>query len=353
MLTIAASELKAILTTCAVSVSRRGYVPGVKDVSIVADSGYLTATTIDLDTATIVERPCEYGVHMTAQVRHADVLAHVRTLSGQVEINGRIGGRKFEGDDEQAPVPNPATEPTARLTLWPDSLRLATTAVLPCAADDDSRPVLAGVLVRALSIGTTLVTADGFRLATCDMRSVAPYDGHDVIIPATSFAKLRKILPKGNDAIFVHIWPDRVKFSLVNGVTFWTRTVEGTFPNYGQVFPPENTIAWNVSVNRAELLATMKTAAIASKNYAHLSRWDVMADGITIEVAQDYLANVDCSARGEPNPDACQTAFNARFIAEILAGIGDEYIGLKLADGNKPMVIEHANGRYLVMPIAR
>src|SRR5205823_4107390 len=100
------------------------------------------------------------------------------------------------GIDAEDFPPIPTVEEGTSVSLDAASLKDAVSQVAFAAAQDDSRPVLAGVLLRLERGQLTLAAADGFRLAvrTVDLPDEAD-QALSMIIPARALSELARVLP--------------------------------------------------------------------------------------------------------------------------------------------------------------
>ena len=126
-----------------------------------------------------------------------------RTQTVKVECGRFTSNIKGIEADEFPTIPSIAgQEPTA--SLPPDVLREAIDQVAFAAAADDSRPVLAGVLVRLRDNRLFLAAADGFRLATRTVSLPEPVaQASEFIVPARALSELARIAERGlMDSVF-------------------------------------------------------------------------------------------------------------------------------------------------------
>ena len=110
-------------------------------------------------------------------------------------------------------------------------------SVIPFAATDDTRPVLAGVLFEFGEDGLHLAAADGFQLGTY----YAPFgqqNGVNYVVPA----KALKVIPS-NVALDVVAYGDgRAAFGFRDGKNLYrliSRTIDGHFPDFRQIIPDD------------------------------------------------------------------------------------------------------------------
>src|ERR1051325_1193352 len=112
----------------------------------------------------------------------------VHLACGRYEAN-------IAGIDAEDFPPIPSVTGGASFRLSAAALKEAINQVVFAAAPDDTRPVLAGVLMRIGAGSLTLAAADGFRLA---VRSIdLPEDAPELqmIVPARTLAEVSRLLP--------------------------------------------------------------------------------------------------------------------------------------------------------------
>ena len=99
------------------------------------------------------------------------------------------------------------------------------------AADDDSRPVLTGVLVQVGGEKITFAAADAFRLAV--RVAALPGDDHprgDILIPARTLTELARILPS-EGMVEMIVTPNRSQVLFhTPQLDLVSRLIDGTFP---------------------------------------------------------------------------------------------------------------------------
>ncbi len=107
------------------------------------------------------------------------------------------------------------------------------------AAADDSRPVLAGVLMRFEGQKLTMAAADGFRLAVREGELAEPVPSRlDVIVPARAIRELARLLGDGSEPVRLAITPNQSQLLARIGETeFLSRLIEGSFPDFRQIIP--------------------------------------------------------------------------------------------------------------------
>lgn len=229
------------------------------------------------------------------------------------------------------------------------------------AADDDSRPVLTGVLVQVSDEKITFAAADAFRLAV--RVAELPGDDHprgDILIPARTLTELARILPAEGPVEMI-VTPNRsqVLFHTPN-LDLVSRLIEGAFPNFRSIIPKESTT--RAVVETKEFAAAVKSAALFARDSSNIARvkvnpageGDAAGGAITIEAtAEDVGDNVSTVNATVDGPEL-QIIFNVKYLGDVLTTIGTPEVALEASSASKPGVLKPVGPNdctYVIMPM--
>lgn len=230
------------------------------------------------------------------------------------------------------------------------------------AADDDSRPVLTGVLVQVQNEKVTFASADAFRLA---VRTAAlPGDGtsrSDILIPARTLSELGRILPS-EGMVQMIVTPNRSQVLFhTEQIDLLSRLIEGTFPNYRQIIPKEYTT--RAVIETKEFAAAVKSVLPFARDSSNITRVKLTGgEGVergmgtlTIEAtAEDIGSNVSTINASVDGPDQ-QIIFNVKYLSDVLAVIDTPEVALEVSAASRPGVIKPvgpAEYTYVIMPMS-
>ncbi len=230
------------------------------------------------------------------------------------------------------------------------------------AADDDSRPVLTGVLVQVSTGKMTFAAADAFRLAV--RVSALPDDTvlhNDILIPARTLTELSRILPSEGSVQMI-VTPNRsqVLFHTEN-IDLLSRLIEGTFPNFRQIIPKEHTT--RAVVETKEFAAAVKSVAPFARDSSNIARIKINGGGgngiepgaLTIEAtAEDVGDNVSTINAAVDGPEQ-QIIFNVKYLAEVLAVLDTPEVAIEVTSASRPGVVKpvsSADYTYVIMPMS-
>jgi DNA polymerase-3 subunit beta len=229
------------------------------------------------------------------------------------------------------------------------------------AANDDSRPVLAGVLCRFEQETLTLAAADGFRLAVRDGVLAEPVANRlDVIVPARALRELARIVGDATDPVRLAITPNQSQLLARVGETeFLSRLIEGSFPDFRQIVPRE--FATRVELGRDAFMNAVRRASYFARDNNDVIRLTIRPgddDALpgTVEISStaadrgNSQSYVDTVVSG---PEL-QIAFNARYLSDVLGVVKQGQVVLGMNGSNQAGVVRPAGSddyTHVIMPM--
>jgi DNA polymerase-3 subunit beta len=277
----------------------------------------------------------------------------VQGLGADAEINGI--------DAEEFPVFPRLEEGAFAAKVDPQVLREMIGLVEFAAASDDSRPVLAGVLIRFDEDRITMAAADGFRLAVREGELASPVPERlDVIVPARALRELSRIISDQTEPIELKVTPNRGQLIVQTSDTeFYSRLIDGTFPDFRQIVPRD--FATRLEFGRDDFLAAVRRASFFARDNNDVVR-------INARAGEDELApgHVEVSAnaaeRGSSQSDVAasvlgpegQIAFNSRYLVDVLNVLRSSRVMLGMNGANQAGVVRPLDAEtytYVIMPM--
>jgi DNA polymerase III subunit beta len=234
--------------------------------------------------------------------------------------------------------------------LPPALLRELIDQVAYAAAGENTRPVLAGVLVRLQGATATVAAADGFRLCVRTVEAPEPAAAPiEVIIPRSAMVAVGRVM-KAVDAeadVELHIIAngDQVIFR-TEQIEVATRAIDGRFPAFERVIPAACTT--RALLNRQAPAQAIRLAACFAAASANILRLTLApGDGgapgtltITANAAEvgDNTSIVACDVQGPGG----QIALNVKLVGELLGTIATPLIALEIQTSTTPGVFRPA-----------
>jgi DNA polymerase-3 subunit beta len=264
-------------------------------------------------------------------------------------------------DAEDFPVIPLVGEDASNVEVDAQLLREMIGQVEFAAASDESRPVLAGVLVRFEDNTITLASADGFRLAVREGKlGNAVAEKLDIIVPAKSMRELARIIGDQSEPLLLAITPNQSQLLVKTGETeFVSRLIDGTFPDYRQIVPREfNT---KVDVGRDPLLNAVRRSGYFARDNNDVVRIAITpGEGDTEPGTIEVSANAAERGNSQSFVDAniagpeLQVAFNSRYLTDVLGVIRHGQVTLGLNGANQAGVLRAAGAEdytHVIMPM--
>jgi len=269
------------------------------------------------------------------------------------------------GIDAEDFPPIPAVSGGTSFSIPAGLLKEAINEVVFAAAPDDTRPVLAGVLLKMGGGSLTLAAADGFRLA---VRTVElPEAGPDLqmIVPAKTLIEVARLLSSAadDDQVAINTTPNGNQIYFAFGKTEITsRLIEGQFPDYQRIIPPD--AKTKVKVSTSDFLRATRAAAVFARDNSNIVRLECSPSKEDAELALGSILVKSTSAEmgdNEGNLDAVvegddtQIAFNGRYLRDALEAIDTPEVLLQITGPSSPGIIRPAgepNGYlHVIMPM--
>ena len=217
-------------------------------------------------------------------------------------------------------------------------------------AQDETRPILQGILFEVKNKHLNLVALDGYRLAIKSEYLDSDFD-IEIVIPGKTLNEVSKILEDINDLVQITFTKNHVLFNL-NKTRIISRLLEGKFVNYKSLLPQEHKLL--VTVNKQELQNGIERASLMAKDgNNNLIKLEVQDEALVItsnsqlgKVREEVLINL----QGEK----IQIAFNSRYLIDVLKNFEEDEVVMEMTSSVSPCIIKAKdmdNYKYLVLPV--
>jgi len=367
-------NLQRALAQVSRAVATKTALPVLSNVLLATDDGRLkiAATNLEIGITTWIGASVEEDGRITVDARLLSEFVntlpndavHLTSDSTRYTLTVQCGRDKaaINGiDADDFPVIPSVGDEAYGASVDAQVLREMVAQVEFAAAADDSRPVLAGVLMRFEGQKLTLAAADGFRLAVREGELAEPVPSRlDVIVPARAIRELARLLGDSSEPVRLAITPNQSQLLARIGETeFLSRLIEGSFPDFRQIIPREfNT---RVELGRDAFLNAVRRASYFARDnndvvrlLIHPSDDDVMPGTVEISASAAERGNsqsfVDASVAG---PEL-QIAFNARYLTDVLGVLKQGQVFLGMNGPNQAGVVRPAGTddyTHVIMPM--
>ncbi|MDR3597161.1 DNA polymerase III subunit beta [Clostridium sp.] len=217
-------------------------------------------------------------------------------------------------------------------------------------AQEETRPILQGILFEVKNKNLNLVALDGYRLAIKSEFLDNDMD-IEVVIPGKTLNEVSKILEDIEDIVDITFTNNHILFNLEK-TKIISRLLEGKFINYNSLLPQEHKLL--VNVNRQELQNAIERASLMAKDgNTNLIKLDIQQDNLII-TSNSQLGKVREEISIKLQGDEIEIAFNSKYLLDVLKNMEQNEVVMKMTSGISPCVIEeqnNSNARYLVLPV--
>ena len=225
--------------------------------------------------------------------------------------------------------------------------------VLIAPANDNTRPVLAGIYFQFSNKILTLAATDSYRLAEIKIDLEEELEEKKFIVPARTMAEVLRLI-SGSDLsenIFISSTENQIVFK-IGETAIVSRLIEGAYPNYAQIIPANTKI--KIHVDHKELLNAVKMTSFFAKNSANNIRIKTEENSLVISSVASETGDSQSKIQASIDGGEISIAFNARYVLDVLQVLGDQKIRFELNDSMSSGVIrgeKDSSFIYIVMPL--
>lgn len=217
-------------------------------------------------------------------------------------------------------------------------------------AQDETRPILQGILFEVKDKKLNLVALDGYRLAI--RTEFLDNDNNiEVVIPGKTLNEVSRILEDISDIVKITFTDNHILFNLSN-TKIISRLLDGKFVNYSSLLPQEYKIL--LDVKKQELQNCIERASLMAKDSnSNLIKLDIQEENMII-TSNSQLGKVREELNINLQGGEIQIAFNSKYLLDVLKNIEDDEVKLEMTSGVSPCVIKCKNtdnSKYLVLPV--
>lgn len=230
----------------------------------------------------------------------------------------------------------------------------ALSSILFAVSQDETRPVLTGVLIIIAKGNLAMVATDGFRLSQKKIKIQTTKDEKRFIVPKGILAELSRI-SESEDIVFSYKKTDNQLVIGLDDLVLSSRIIEGDFPDFERIIPKETKI--RIHLDKSGFLRAVKLAGVFARDSANVVKIIVSKDllEITAESSKSGSQKNQLEAKIEGDlQDSFTIAFNYRFVEDFLNAVKGEDVRLEFSDSNAPALFldeKDPNFIHIIMPV--
>ena len=374
------SELNAALQLVSRAVATRPTHPVLANVLLTADAGTnrLSLTGFDLnlgiqtslaasvETSGAITLPARLLGEIVSRLASDSPITLATEVSGeQVQLTSLSGSYQMRGLPADDYPELPMVESGMTLKLQPAGLVQALKGTLFASSSDEAKQLLTGVHLRFNDKALEAAATDGHRLAVLQVDDALQVsanssddaaEGFAVTLPARSLREVERLMAGWRSDDPVSLFCDRGQVVFLAADQMVTsRTLEGTYPNYGQLIP--DGFNRTLALDRRGLIAALERIAVLADQHNNVVKFSSQPDEGVVQISADAQ---DVGSGSESLPasltgDAIQIAFNVRYLLDGLKAMGSDRVVLHCNAPTTPAVLKPEGDAeaftYLVMPV--
>ncbi len=224
------------------------------------------------------------------------------------------------------------------------------TNVYYAVAQDDSRPILKGILIETTGNTIKAVAVDGCRLSISNKNLVLSTADFKIIVPGKNIAEIVKMLDN-EGSIKVYIHSNNIMVDLGDTIII-NRLIDGQFINYRQIVPNDFTTI--VTINKEQLEDAIDRASVLSRiDKNNLVKFDVREKNLML-TSNSEIGNTKENITVGVKGNDINISFNSKYFSDCLRVIDNPYVKMNFNSPIQPCVITPCEGNdfvFLILPV--
>ena len=217
-------------------------------------------------------------------------------------------------------------------------------------AQDDSRPILKGVLIETTGNSIKAVAVDGCRLSIANKTLVNTTADFKIIVPGRNIYEIMKMLDNdGNLKVYIH--SNNIMVDLGDTIVI-NRLIDGQFINYRQIVPKD--FATVVTINKEQLEDAIDRASVLSRiDKNNLVKFDIKEKNLML-TSNSEIGNTKENITVGVKGNDLTISFNSKYFSDCLKVIDNPYVKINLNSPIQPCVItpcENEDFVFLILPV--
>lgn len=318
----------------------------------------LLLTSTNLNSFYQARIPVEINEELKVAIEPRKILEFIQLLpAGKIElsfteknlivVSGKTRGVFPLLSAADFPLPTQEKGEEQRITV--DFLEKNIPLVLFSASQDEARPVLTGINF-VTGDDLLMVSTDGFRLSYLKTKKEAQIPS--VIIPGAFLEKVLHFIKGEKEVVFSYLPNEKMVKIQSNEGVFYSRLIEGDFPPFEKVIPPE--YKTKVTVETDEFVRNIKLTSVFARDFSSIIILSLEKDGISLrpkmEGGQENGSYQEVKVEGDPQ----KVAFNFKFLLDFLSKIPSKTVTMEVLRSDAPVVFripQNPGFLHIIMPV--
>lgn len=244
----------------------------------------------------------------------------------------------------------PVVDEDVVLSISQKNLKNMIKSTIFAISQDDTRPILTGVLFEIKEKRLNLVALDGYRVAfrseniDCD-------NNREAVIPGKTLNEISKILNDSDDEVQITFTSNQILFNFGNTKVI-SRLLEGEFIKYSSIIPQEYKL--RLAVRREDMLSCVERASLMAKDgNTNLVKLDI-EDDVMVVTSNSQLGKAREEVNINLQGEGIKIAFNSKYLIDVFKIMEEDEVIMELTSPVTPCVVKNKNednSTYLLLPV--
>ncbi len=356
--TVLQENLFPKLSAVAKFASSRAALPVLENILLTAEKGVLKLSATDLEAGIRTSVGAKVSAEGSTTIPARILVSLISNLPpGKIILSSRKDILTVEADGVSSKInglpssefPDFAEEGKTLFTVPAKDFKEAISQVSFAAAQDESRPILTGLMLKLSATALTIVGVDGFRLAEKTLKVKA--GEFSSVVPARSLIEVSKLLE--GDVEVQHTKDGQLILKTPDFMAF-AQAIEGEFPDYEQIIPAN--FEGKLSFNKQDLQNAVQLTSVFSDSGVSIVVLDHDVKEKTLKVSSQESemgeAEIELPVSGEGKKGSI--AFNSRYLMDALNALGGEEVTLSLNSSLDPVLFSDPKDKayiHVIMPV--
>ncbi len=349
-------------------VDKKNVLPILANISIEAKSNMLILSSTDMDISIIEKINCDVIEEGATTINSQILYDIVRKVDDNSEIeiisnNGKLLTLRADGSrfslaclpKEDFPIIDQDNSGT-KIKLNSKVLLKLIDKTKFAISNEETRYFLNGLYFSVNNDDNknivTLVGTDGHRLAKFSHKLDEDIDQiSGVIIPKKTIYELSKLLSETDSNIEISISTNRIIF-FIEGIIFFSKLIDGSFPDYKRVIPNNNSNILKISRNK--LLSAVDRVSTISNEKSPVIKFKLFNNILNLNSVNNESSTASEDLKINYQGDEIEIGFNSKYIMDIVNNLQDEEISINLKDNTSPITAQEKSSTnlvYVLMPM--
>ncbi len=229
-------------------------------------------------------------------------------------------------------------------------IKKALQQVVFAASNDETRPILTGVLLKTIEGQLFMAATDSYRLAEKKLSKVN--EELELLVPASALQDLLRVISDEDEELEIKHDGQQVMFKL-SDIELVTRQVDGKYPDYEKLIPKDFTI--KALINKTDFINVTKVSSLFARESAGSVNIvvDELSQTLSIKSVASQLGENTASAEAKIKGSG-SVSLNSRYLLDALNVFSGEQVEFCFNGKLEPTLIvdpKNKDYKHIIMPL--